>query len=134
MFRVGTITVQTQTRQLGQPEFPSVTSVQYLAIVRLFSVDEPHDGFLAVIDIACVTAGGEQTNDVGLQEHSSEDFIACRCHFHEFKEHFDISDLEKFPPENLARLVQHGDVILTLFFQYAPFIKCLIPLQKFRSL
>jgi hypothetical protein len=51
--------------------------VQYLAIFSLFSVDEPHDGFLVVIDIACGLAGGDQGNGVGLQEHSSQDFIAA---------------------------------------------------------
>jgi hypothetical protein len=92
LFRVGTVTVHTQTRQLGQPEFPCGTSLQYLAIVRLFSMDEPRDGFLAVIDIACVPAGGNQTDGVGLQEFSSQDFIACRCYCHGFQEYFDISN------------------------------------------
>jgi hypothetical protein len=45
-FRVGAVTVHTEARELGHPIFSSVTSVQYLAIVRLFFVNEPHNGFL----------------------------------------------------------------------------------------
>jgi hypothetical protein len=139
LFRVGTVNVHTQTRQLGHCEFPSGTNVQNLAIVRLFSKHEPNDGFLALIDIVCVPAGGDQTNGVELQEFSLQDFIACRCNCHEFHENFDNSDLVEIPPEILARLAQHGDVILTVFFQYAPVIKCLrplrlVPLQKFLPL
>jgi hypothetical protein len=136
LFCVGIVTVYTQARQLRKPEFPSGTSVQYLAIGCVFSVDEPIDCFFAVIDIACVSTSEDQSDSVDLQKLSSEEFIACRCYCRGFLEHFDISNLEEFPPEDLARLAQHGDVILTVIFQYAPFIKCLrhlrlVPLKIF---
>jgi hypothetical protein len=102
-------------------------------------VDEPHYGFPFVIGTVSETAGGDQTNDVGLQVISSQDFIACRFYCHGFQEHFDISDLGEFPTEKLACLTLHGEVILTVFFLYAPIIKYLRTLrlvisQKFRPL
>jgi hypothetical protein len=67
--------------------------VQNLVIVRLLSVDEPHDGFLAVIHIACAPTGGDQADVVGLQELRSQDFIACRWYCQGLQEHFHIYNL-----------------------------------------
>jgi hypothetical protein len=87
--------------------------VQYRTIVYLFFVNEPHQCFFTLVDAASVPDGGDQTYGVQLQKLSSQDFIACSGNIYRFEKHFNVPNLE-FPPKELARLAQDGDISLTV--------------------
>jgi len=98
-------TVHTKVGALWQPVFAFVAAVQYLAShAHHFPVDQPHQHFLTVIDIASVSARRDETYGFGFEETFTQNLIACGRDSNGFHENVYVTYLCKLSPEHSARL------------------------------
>ena len=116
------VPVHTEIRDFWQTDFSPVPSVPYPQSFRLLDMQQPHQGFLAVVIIAAVTPSRYEAYAVGLQKPLAQHLIT-RGGDEGLEENLDVADLDELPPEYLARLSQHGDVILTVLFEDPSVIK-----------
>ena len=85
--------VHTHARMYGQSVLATVPTMHYSASVQLFSVDQPHHRFLAVVDVAQITASRNQSYGVRLQKAFAQYFIACGRDRYGLMKYVDISNL-----------------------------------------
>jgi len=63
---LGAISLYTEVGQFGQPVLETVGRVHYLITLRLLHMQQPHQGFLAVVVISRVPSGRYEASIVGL--------------------------------------------------------------------
>lgn len=71
-----TITIHTEVWQFRQSVFAFVACMLYYHPIGLQHVKQPHDGFLTVLVIACVTSHVEEPYSVGLRKLAPKHLIA----------------------------------------------------------
>ena len=86
-----TESIYTQARKCGQSVLATVSTMHYSASVQLFSIDQPHNRFLAVVDVARVTTSRDQSYGVRLQKEFAQYFLACGRDLYGLMKYVDIS-------------------------------------------
>jgi len=98
-------TVHTKEGVFWQPVLASIAPVQHLAApVCVFRLDQPHQRFLTVIDIAAVFASRNEAYDIGLQKLFTQHLIACGSDCNGFQKNLYVTDLDKLSSKHSARL------------------------------
>jgi len=96
-------TIHTKVGEFWQPVLAPVTPVEYLAYPAI-PVDQPHQRFPTVIDIAAVAARRDETYGIGLEETFTQHLITCGRDSNGFQENLYVPYLNKLSPEHSARL------------------------------
>jgi len=65
---LGAITIYTDSGQFWQFVLTAFAGVHYIHPVRLFHMQQPHQGFLAILVITGVPSSGYESHSVGLKE------------------------------------------------------------------
>ena len=96
-------TIHNKVGEFWQPELAPVTPVQYLAFPAI-PVDQPHQRFPTVIDIAAVSARRDETYGIGLEETFTRHLITCGRDSNGFQENVYVPYLNILSPEHSAHL------------------------------